>query len=77
MKRKLTVTKNRKYVVSTVKVTDGLYETAIFGIDITETPLWCPDLYDIDYYREMERFNFSTKREAIKCHRIAVKYWSI
>lgn len=79
MKRKLTVVGKQKYVVSTVKITDNLYETAVFKIDVTRYyTLLLPDTYEIDYDKEMARFNYTGNRfDAWLYHKRVCKYWDL
>lgn len=79
MKRKLTVVGKQKYVVSTVKITDNLYETAVFKIDVTRYyTLLLPDTYEIDYDKEMARFNYIGNRfDAWLYHKRVCKYWDL
>ena len=79
MKRKLTVVGNQKYVVSTVKITDNLYETAVFKIDVTRYyTLLLPDTYEIEYDKEMARFNYTGNRfDAWLYHKRVCKYWDL
>lgn len=78
MKRKLTVVGNKKYVVSTVKITGNLYETAVFEIDVQH--YYCafmPDTYEIDYDREVARFNYFGRFNAWLYHKRVCKYWDL
>jgi hypothetical protein len=78
MKRKLTVVGNRKYVVSTVKITGNLYETAVFEIDVQH--FYCafmPDIYEIDYSKEVARFNYCGRFNAWLYHKKVCKYWDL
>ena len=79
MKRKLTVVGKQKYVVSTVKITDNLYETAVFKIDVTRYyTLLLPDTYEIDYDKEIARFNYTGNRfDAWLYHKRVCKYWDL
>lgn len=80
MKRKLTLTKDRKFAISTNQVANKLYETSVFKVIFIPKASCCvsaSDYYDIDYCQEYARFNCHSLLDAMYHHAICTLYWSL
>lgn len=71
-----TLTRNRKYCVSTVRIAKNLYETSVFRIKRID-PNGIMEFYEVDYAEEMDRVNYSSWFEQFKYHRLMRDYWSL
>ena len=69
-----TITKNKKYVVSTVKSSKGLYETMVFPIT-NKKRVWIYTVYEHDW-GEVDKINFYHWYEQLYYHNLMIKYWS-
>lgn len=70
------LTRNRKYCVSTVKISKNLYETAVFRIKWINTE-GIGNFFEIDYAEEMDRINYNNWFEQFKYHSLMKSYWSL
>ena len=71
-----TLTRNRKYCISTVKIAKNLYETSVFRIKWIEAE-GIMSFYEVDYAEEMDRINYHSWFEQFKYHRLMRDYWSL
>jgi hypothetical protein len=70
------LTRNRKYCVSTVKISKNLYETSVFRIKWLNTES-IGNFYEVDYAEEMDRINYNNWFEQFKYHNLMKEYWSL
>ena len=71
-----TLTRNRKYCVSTVQIAKNLYETSVFRIKWIDAES-IMSFYEVDYAEEMDRINYHNWLEQFKYHRLMRDYWSL
>ena len=69
-----TITKNKKYIVSTVKISKGLYETMVFPITDIKFA-WIFPIWEHSW-EEVDKINFYHWYEQNYYHQLMVNYWS-